>query len=429
MKKKAKKHQLTTLGNGFRVLSFPMAGRESVSLGVWTACGGRYEEVPKAGMSHFIEHLVFKGTKNYTALEIKKAIEGVGGYLNAFTAEEFTCYMAKVTPKYLKQAISVLSEMVICPRLALRDFEKEKFVILEEIKLYLDIPMHHVVDVLFKLLWPNQSLGIFLAGTYQTVSDLTHKELKNFMNTHYTTPNMGIIACGDISHGKLVKEVDSNFRSLRDGTKNVFEEAKVIQGNKPKVKFIEKKLEQTHLAVGFHISGRKSPKRFTEALLNIILGANMSSRLFQEVREKRSLAYEIHSQTRRYDEAGVLVINGGIHNDKKEEALKVILGELKKLKVKAPSSDELKRAKEYFRGQFKLALEDTTERMIWLGENLITLDKIENEQYILREIDKVTPRDIKNTASEIFKTSDLNLSAIGPLKSKEEKSIEHYLNL
>jgi len=423
------KHQLTTFPNGLRVLSFPMAGRESVSLGVWVACGGRYENIAKAGLSHFIEHMVFKGTKRFTGLQIKKAIEGAGGHLNAFTAEEFTCYLAKVTPRHLGRALEVLSEMVVSPTLTSKDFEKEKPVIIEEIKLYLDLPGSHVIDILFSLLWPNQSLGMFLAGTPQTVSDITHGELKKFKETHYASSNVCVVACGNVSHQQLIKAVKSGFKELKTEKKNTFKKASAGGQKKAQVKILEKKLEQTHLAIGFRASGRRSQKRFPESILNIILGANMSSRLFQEVREKRSLAYEIGSHIKRYDEVGALIIDAGMDNNKREEVLRVILGELKKLTKKGPSPNELKRAKEFFRGQFMLSLESTTERMIWLGENLTTLNKVEDEQAILRKIDSVSFQDVKNTAAQIFKNDNLNLSVIGPLKTNEQKKIKECLKI
>lgn len=428
MKNKETKYQLTTFPDGLRILSFSMPARQSVTLGVWAACGGRYEEMDKAGISHFIEHMVFKGTKNYTCLELKKAIEGVGGYLNAFTAEEFTCYFSKVTAPHLKDALSVLSEMVICPKLAEADFKKEKFVILEEVKLYLDLPSHYVVDILYKLMWPDQSLGMFLAGTHKTVSDMSCQDLRKFRDLHYTAPNICVVACGDVSHQNLVKQAREIFKSSKKGNKNNFKPATGSQ-DKPNLKMVEKKLEQTHLALGFHTSGRRDERRYAESLLNIMLGANMSSRLFQKVREEKGLAYEIGSHIRRYDEIGALIINAGIHNDKKEEALKVILKELNKLTKKGPSADELKRTKEFFRGQFMLSLEDTSERMIWLGENLIALDKIEDEKSILKKIDGISSADIKNAALRIFRDDNLNLSVVGPLKIEEEKKMEGLLKI
>lgn len=428
MKNKEMKCQLTTLPDGLRILSFSMPARQSVTLGIWAACGGRYEDMDKSGISHFIEHMLFKGTKNYTCLELKKAIEGVGGYLNAFTAEEFTCYYSRVTSAHLRDAFGVLSEMVICPKLAEADFKKEKFVVLEEIKLYLDLPSHYVVDILYKLMWPDQSLGMFLAGTHKTVSDMDCRDLRKFKELHYTAPNICIVACGDILHRELVKQAREAFKGFKKGDKNKFTPATRIK-DKLNLKMVEKKLEQTHLALGFHASGRRDEYRYAESLLNIMLGANMSSRLFQKVREEKGLAYEIGSHIRRYDEVGALIINAGIHNDKKEEALEVILKELNKLTRKGPSADELKRAKEFFRGQFMLSLEDTSERMIWMGENLIGLDTIEDERNILKKIEVISSAEIKNAALRIFRDDNLNLSVIGPLKTEEEKQIEGILKI
>lgn len=422
------KYQLTALPNGIKILTFPMPSRQSISIGVWVACGGRYENINKSGMSHFIEHMVFKGTKKYTALQIKKNIEGAGGYINAFTGEECTCFFAKVTAKHLKKAVSVLSEMVISPNLTVKDFEKEKFIISEEIKLYLDLPMHCVEDELSRLMWPNQSLGMFLAGTQETLKNITHKELKDFKAAHYTAQNICITACGNISHEALENEVKLNFESLGKSQPNHFEQIKGKQAS-ARSKVIEKNLEQTHLALGFPASGRKNENRFAEALLNTMLGANMSSRLFQQVRERKSLAYEIGSHISHYDETGALVIAAGIHNDKRKESLDTILNELKKLKQKEPSKNELKRAKEFIGGQFHLSLENTTDRMLWLGENLIALKKVEDEEDLLRKINSITPAEIKKSACEIFKTDKINLTILGPSKKTDSQTIKDCLEI
>ncbi|MFH1856562.1 MAG: pitrilysin family protein [Candidatus Omnitrophota bacterium] len=428
MKAKKNNYHISTLSNGLRVLSYPMPSRKSVTLGIWSACGGRYEKMEKAGISHFIEHMVFKGTKKYSSMELKKAIEGVGGYLNAFTSEEFTCYYSKVAASYLNQAIDVLSDMVIAPTFRESDFKREKSVILEEIKLYFDLPSHHAVEILYKLLWPNQSLGMFLAGTHKTVGDITCADLRKFKELYYTSPNICVIACGDVSHKLVLEQVEKSFKNFKSGSKNSFPPAVRTQDN-AKLKVIEKKLEQTHLAIGFHASGRHSENRFAEGLLNIMLGGNMSSRLFQEVRENKGLAYEIGSHIRRYDDTGALIINAGIHNDKKEQALKVIFTELKKIADKKAAEEELKRAKEFFRGQFMLALEDTAERMIWLGESLITLDKIESEQDIMKKLDAITTADIKEAGKRLFSADGINLSIVGPVKKEEEKKIEKSLKI
>jgi predicted Zn-dependent peptidase len=417
------------LENGIKILSCFLPDRESVSVGVWVRVGSRYENKKIAGVSHFLEHIVFKGTKNRTASQIKRSIEGIGGSLNAFTSEEYTCYFVKLRAKYLSQAIDVLSDLVKNPVINSNDVEKEKLVILEEIKMYLDIPMHLVHELLNGLLWPKHPLGRFISGTLDTVSKISSSDIYKYWKDKYQSPNIVIVACGAVNHKKLVELTKRYFLNLSQGKKNKFFPVILNRKVKKGKDFLLKKKEtqQAHFALGVYGLPRVHPQKYVLSLLHIILGANMSSRLFEEVREKRGLAYEIGTNIRRYIDTGAFVVHAGTDKTKVKKCIDVILKELSNLKKNIVGKNELERAKEYYLGQFLLMLEQTLEHMIWLGENFITTEKILKPQDIITEVKKVEEPQIKKLANVLFRNNKLNLSLIAPLEKEEFKEINKIL--
>ncbi|MCM8779108.1 MAG: insulinase family protein [Candidatus Omnitrophica bacterium] len=416
------------LDNGLKIACLRMPNRESVSLGIWINAGGRYETEKLSGVSHFLEHLVFRGTKRRSARKIKEAIEGVGGMLNAFTAEEFTCYFVKIPAGYLELSLDVLSDIVLNARLDGEDLEKERKIILEEIKMYLDLPMHYVHELLNQLLWPKHPLGRFLCGTVESVSRIQREEIVAYRDSFYQPQHINVIACGAIDREKLVSLAKKYFSSLRRGERLSFNKVEIKQ-TKVQTNFMEKDTEQTHISLGVHGLSREHKDRYALALLHIILGANMSSRLFEEVREKRGLAYEIGTHLKKFQDTGAFIINAGVEHKKVIEAIKVIIEELRKIKKNPVKKSEFRRAKEYFTGQFLLSLEETMDHMLWLGENVTMLDKIYLPQEILDELNKTKIEDIQLLANSLFKTSDLNLALIGPISDKERREIENNLFL
>ncbi len=416
------------LDNGLKIASLAMPNMESVSLGIWINVGGRYETEKSAGVSHFLEHLVFRGTKKRTARQIKESIEGVGGMLNAFTAEEFTCYFVKIPAKHLKLSLDVLSDMVLNASLETGDVERERTVILEEIKMYMDLPMHYVHELLNQLLWPSHPLGMFLSGTLETVSRMRRDDIAAYRDRFYHPQNISIIACGALDENALIDLGENFFSACQKKGKVAFKKAEIRQ-NKYQTNFFNKKTEQTHVSLGLHALPRDHKDKYALALLHIILGANMSSRLFQEVREKRGLAYEIGTHIKKFQDTGAFVVNAGVEHKKAGEAIAVIINELAKIKKKPVTQDEFKRAKEYFTGQFLLALEETMDHMIWLGENVSALNKIYAAQEVLRELNKTDIGDLQRLAGNIFKSNALNLALIGPLEGKDRKEIEQNLVL
>lgn len=415
-------YQKTVLNNGLRVITNFMPERQSVALGVWIKVGGRYETRENKGIAHFLEHLVFKGSQKFSSRKIKESIEGVGGHLNGFTSEELTCYLVKLPAKHLNLSLDVLCDMALRPRLLKKDVEKERGVIIEEIKMYKDLPQAYVHELLDELLWPNHPLGMNLAGTVESVGRISPAHMSDFQKKFYHPANMVIAGCGLLRHQDLVRRIEKILPHLP--AKKI--EFCTAQNNQkmPGLNFFSKPTEQTHLAIGFLGLKREDPRRHILGLLNVILGANMSSRLFNEVREKRGLAYEIGTQVKRLEDTGAFVIHAGIDNRKVVKTVEVVLKELKRIKKELPKSNEVSRAKEFYTGQLRLALEDTLDHMLWIGEATTALDKTYTLQDILKEVEKIKPQDISALSSFIFKDKKFNLALIGPDLEKNKKEIE-----
>ncbi len=413
-------YKKTVLNNGLRIVSHPMPKMQSVALGVWIQVGGRYESSGNKGISHFLEHLLFKGTRKFSYRKIKESIEGVGGSLNGFTSEEATCYLAKIPARHFKIALEVLSDMVLNPLLPPQEVTKERGVILEEIKMYKDQPQAYVYDLLDDLLWPKQPLGSSIIGTFDTVREITREDIATFKERFYTPSNIVVSAAGLLRHEELVGAAQKIFSHSKEMGRNVFLKAKENAAG-PSLKIFHKKTEQTHMALGFHGLAREHPLRHAMGILNVVLGANMSSRLFNELREKRGLAYEIGTLTKRFQDTGAFLVHAGIDNSKVLDALRLILKELGNCKKELITLDEFKRAKEFYLGQLRLALEDTLDHMLWIGEYTLCLDKMASLEEIVREVRRVKREDVRDVARNIFQEKKLNLALIGPLREARAK--------
>jgi predicted Zn-dependent peptidase len=414
----SKDYKKTVLKNGLKVISRHMPERSSLALGIWISVGGRYESFKFKGIAHFLEHVIFKGTKKYPCYKLKELIEGVGGSLNGFTSEELTCYLVKIPSQHAKLAVDILSDMVLNPLLPENEIEKERQVILEEIKMYKDQPQSYVYDLLDELLWPNQPLGLPIIGMLDSISKIKRLELKSFKERYYTPSNIVISAAGCLKHEELLEQISRLFFKDNKNPLNIFAAVNEKQLS-PQMKVSYKDTEQTHLTLGFHGLARDHRLRHALSMLHIILGANMSSRLFNEVREKRGLAYEIGTLVKRFQDTGAFIIHAGVDNKNPVFTIELILEQLDKIKRKPVTRDEFKRAKEFYLGQLMLALEDTLEQMLWIGETTITLDKIYSLEQIIREVNKVDIQDILETAKYIFKDRKMNLALIGPLKERD----------
>lgn len=419
-------YQKTQLPNGLRVISHNIKDRDSVALGLWIGVGGRYESDRIKGAAHFLEHMLFKGSKKYACAEIKKNVEGVGGTLNAFTSEEQTCYYAKIPAQHFEKTFDTLADMVVAPLLKERDLEKERTVILEEIKMYHDIPQYYVMELLDNLLWPNHPLGKSLAGTPESVSKISRGDLWEFHRNNYFSGNVVVSACGRINHEALVDVVRKKMAKKEAFNHPTFVPADNSQ-KKPRAHLFKKDVEQMHVALGMPGIKENHPDRFALGLLNVIMGANMSSRLFDEVREKRGLAYSISSGTKSMHDTGIFVVKAGVDNKKLVEAVKVIIKELDKIQRYGAKTEEFTRAKDYYIGQVLLGLEDTLDHMLWLGESLIALGKTRDIHEVVKEVRKVKLSDITRIARAIFRPERFNLAVVGPVTGPQEKELQKLL--
>ncbi len=420
--------RIKTLNNGLKIVTSEMPYMESAAVGIFVRMGGRYEEKEYSGVSHFIEHMLFKGTERRDTRALKEAIEGVGGHFNGFTAEEVTCYFVKIPSKYASLGLDVLSDMVLNPRFDVSDLEKERNVICEEIKMYKDQPSSYVHELLAETMWPGHPLGFPLAGTEASVMGLDRKALLNLKERSYLPANISVVAAGKFDSARLVRDVKRLFGERRSKRPEKYKKFIPDQKNKA-VRLEFKDTEQTHIAMGFHAFGRMSERKYAQNLLNIVLGGNMSSRLFEELREKRGLCYDISTSTKKYDETGAFFIHAGTANDKAEEALSLIIQELKSVKRDGITKDELVRAQEFYKGQLLLALEDTGSRMLLLGEKMASGEGVPDVKKIIKLIDGVTVEDVKGIASKIFKEGSMNMAVIGPKSFLKKMDTERVMVL
>ena len=416
----------TTFPNGLRVVTHDMEDRDSIALGFWVGVGGRHEDDRLKGAAHFLEHILFKGSKKYSCEEIKTSIEGVGGTLNAFTSEEQTCFYAKIPTRHLKSTFDVLADMVAHPNIADPDIVKEKTVVVEEIKMYRDLPQYAVMELLDGLLWPDHPLGKNLAGTPETVIGLSRKDIKGFHENYYTPGNIVIAACGNLDHARIARLAKERFEKLPREAPPSYIKADNSQ-SRPRINLFFKKIEQMHLALGVIGYDENHKDRHALNLLSVILGGNMSSRLFVEVREKRGLAYSISCMARTMHDTGIFLVRAGVDNQKIVETVTLILTELDKVKRFGVTDDEFTRARDYLLGQMLLSLEDTMEHMLWIGDTVISQNKTKTLKSLIADFQKIKKGDIRRVAKDILKTERYNLAIVGPLTDKQKEELPKLL--
>ncbi len=388
----------------------------SISLGLWVGVGGRYEPAPLSGVSHFIEHLLFKGTHRRSAKQISQDVEGIGGYLNAFTSEENTCFYSKACHDRFPELLDVLTDMFLNSNFDPADIIKERNVIKEELAMYLDQPQHHVQELLNEILWPNQPLGRSLTGTVATLDAMARAQILAFRNANYVSAGTVVAAAGNLDPDQVVKAVGRFARRLPQGPRPQFVPA-VTQQTAPVVRLFTKKIEQTQLALGIRACSRHDERRFALRLLNTILGENMSSRLFQVVREDHGLAYSICSSLSFFADVGTLNISAGLDTDHLPKVLRLITRELRTLRATLIKPIELRRARDYLIGQIDLSLESTENQMMWLGEQMIGFGKIISATEVKRRLSDVTAAQIRAVARDFFRPERLNLALVSPLKT------------
>jgi predicted Zn-dependent peptidase len=404
------------LPNGLTVATAEMPHMTSVSLGLWVGVGGRYEPAEVNGVCHFIEHLLFKGTRRRSARQISQDVEGIGGYLNAFTSEEMTCYHSKARHDRFDELLDVLTDMFLNSKFDPVEIDKERGVIKEELAMYLDQPQQRVQELLNETLWPDQPLGRPLTGTEKTLDGLTRSRLVDYQRSNYVAGRTIIAAAGRVKHRDVVRAVSRLAKKFPAGAGPRFVPVTVNQ-TRPNVRLFTRETEQTQLALGIRACSRHDPRRYALRLLNTILGENMSSRLFQVIREDRGLAYSIYSSPGFFEDAGTLTISAGLDLDNLTKTLKLITRELKRLTETPPAAAELRRARDYVIGQIDLGLESTDNQMMLLGEQLIGYGKLTSPETAKRRISGVKAGEIRAVARDFFRPDRLNLALVSPLKS------------
>ena len=399
----------------------------SLAVGLWVKTGGRYETEQSQGISHFMEHMLFKGTNKRSCQQLKRAIEQKGGVFNAFTSEECVCYYVKILSENLNLACDVLSDMVLDPALRAKEIEKERKVIFEEIRMYLDLPGQYVHELLDALIWPDHPLGMSLLGTYDTVKAIQRSDLIRQKRLSHRSNNIIAVCSGNIEHDFFVKTMERLFRRQRPAKPVSFKRANAVSPTQ-RTNFYHKDTEQTHLCLGVRSLGRRHPERYALAMLNIVLGGNMSSRLFNEIREKRSLAYEIGSSVKQYFDTGAFLVHAGVDNKRIKDAISVIMKELKKIKDSPITKKEFDMAREYYRSGLLMMLEDNMSNMLFLGEQMTGIGRIYTKDKILREIEKVDIDMVRRVAVKLFNDRSLKLAVIGPQGEEERRRIEELLH-
>jgi predicted Zn-dependent peptidase len=409
------------MNNGLVIVSEVMPHLRSVSLGVWVKSGSRFEAAGLAGISHFIEHLLFKGTKKRSTREIAEAIDSVGGELNAFTEKEYVGFYAKVLDEHLPFAFDLMSDIVLNPAFPIEEMQRERNVIFEEISMVEDSPQELIMDLYMEGIWRGHPLGWPISGTKKSVSKIARNDVKKFFSKHYNAANTIIAVAGNIRHQQVHLLAERHFSDLKPGvTANL--------GLAPKIRAsrtIRHKahLEQTHLCLGTISPPMASEERHCCHLLCNILGGGMSSRLFQNIRENRGLVYSIYSMLNLYHDAGSLVVYAGAAPEKVEEVAALTLREFKKMREQLVSPQELKRAKEYIKGSVMLGLESSSSRMTHLAQQQIYYGRFYKLEEILNAVERVTAREIRNLANRIFDPSYLALTALSSRNAASLKSV------
>ena len=418
-------YKLSHHGSGLTIATAEMPHMASVSLGIWVGVGGRFEPLHLCGVSHFIEHMLFKGTKRRNARQISQDVEGIGGYLNAFTTEENTCFYTKAARDRLDHLWDVLADMFLNSTFESGELEKERNVIKEEYAMYLDQPHHHVQELLNETMWPGQPLGRPLTGTPETLNKLCRTDMVNYLRQNYVTKSILITAAGHVTHKQIARLIDKFAKKFPPGHRRAFEPTRVEQTS-PRLRLHTKDVEQTQIALGIRTCSRHDERRYALRLLNVMLGENMSSRLFQTIREDNGLAYSICSSLSMFDDVGSLHISAGLETDKLEKTLKLIMTELAVLTTQLPSVAELRRARDYIFGQLDLSLENTENQMTWMGEQYLGYGKVVSPEEVKRNLAEVTPRHIRNVARDFFRPERISLALVSPLK--QAKAVEPVLS-
>ena len=402
-----------SLPNGLRIVTEAMPYVRSVSLGVWIGSGSRIERGPQNGLSHFIEHMVFKGTKNRSAEDIARSVDSVGGNLDAFTSKELVSFNTKVMDEHLPFALDVLSDLVLHPLFREGDIEKEKGVILEEIKMEADQPEFVLHESFISNFWKSHGLGKPILGTRETVKKFGQEMLVDYYERVYSPQNILITAAGNLDHENIVKLIRDKFSDLkqRDG----LPADTVPKTYAPIILKKKESLEQVHIAMGVPSYPLAHHLRFPLYVLNTVLGGGMSSRLFQNIREKQGLAYAVYSEVNLFSDTGCFTVYAGTAAETAKQVVNSVMHEFRELKNELISEDELRRSKDHLKGSLMLSLESTSSRMSNLARQELYFDRFTTMDEMLEKIESVTRDEVQKIAQEFFRTEDIALAMLGRL--------------
>jgi predicted Zn-dependent peptidase len=407
-------YQRNELPGGLRVLTEHMPGVRSVALGVWAGVGSRDETPRLAGASHYLEHLLFKGTRRRTARDIAEAMDAVGGESNAFTSKEYTCFYARTLDRDLPLAVDILADMLRSSRLAKADVEAERTVILEEIGMHSDAPDDAVHDLFAEALLGGHPLGRPVLGTVESITAMDRDAIARYWRRHYVPGNLVVAAAGNLHHGEVAELVAKAFGDTGEGLPL----GPRLQRRAPRLHgglLVQRKpTEQAHVVLGGRGLSRGDPRRFTLGVLNLAFGGGVSSRLFQEVRERRGLVYSIYSYAAQYAETGSFSVYAGAAPKRIHEVLAIVRDELDRLVADGLTEEELERGKGHLKGSLVLGMEDTSGRMTRLGKSELTSGEILSLDEVVRRVDAVTDADVRAVAKEVIGGERRALAAIGP---------------
>lgn len=423
------------LPSGLTVIRVPMPSVQSVTVLALVNVGSRFEEPRLWGISHFLEHMVFKGTEKYPEAQVlAAAVDAIGANFNAFTSREYTGYYVKSASKYLELSMDVVSDMLLTPKLLQEDIDREKGVIIEEINMYADMPASHIAERYEQMTYQKETLGHDIIGTKETVSAFTSEDFKNHLHNWYGRGNIVLILSGDdkvIQQPSLLAKVDQLFQKGDAKDRNAFKASEHL-GDNPltdeKLLVVHRPTEQAHFTFGFPALKRGDDRRQALSLLNVVLGGNMSSRLFTEVREKRGLCYYVHSDADFYHDVGQFGGSAGVDPKRVEEAVTVTLAEYFALGrgTKPVTKAELQRAKDYITGKFVLDLEDSESVAQYFGMKQLLMNSVETPDELLQKFMRVTLEEVNGLAQELLVKEKLRFAVIGPFKDQSifEKAIE-----
>ena len=415
-------YKKTKLSNGIRVIAEKISYVKSVSFGIWVGAGSRFEKEDNSGISHFIEHLLFKGTEKRNAREIAEALDTVGGQLNAFTSKEYTCFYATVLDEHLDIALDVLSDMFFNSELKQEDIDMERQVIIEELSMYEDAPDEIIHDVFSKEAWPNHPLGRAILGTQESLEMITKEDIKAYMKQLYTSDNIVLSIAGNFEFEELIEKLEIMF-----GTLEITETDKITTSPiyNPNMSNIYKDISQVNICLGTPGLARDDPQIYELVFLNNVLGGSLSSRLIQEIREERGLVYSVFSYHSSFSDTGLFNFYAGTRPANYEQVISLIYSEGQKIAKYGISEQELYKTKNQIKGNLYLGLESVASRMNRMGRSLLCLDKILTPEETIEKVEKVTCEGIRELAKTLLVAENFSIITIGPIKELSEK--EYYL--